>query len=399
MSLLDAVLLVLFVLTVFYGRKRAPLKQLVSIIGLISGLILAVLAYKQLSFITEQSGMRVLILVLLVFGIGFLTYDICLHVGAAVFSKGEAFSKAKKRQQLPMASQVASVVVGVAGVTILAWLMTAILNGSQIPFVRQQVDRSFVVSTLDSIAQPPAPFREVAHLLGPFSAPRVFVGQEPEFDKNVASAQNSASLDAATQQAKASVVKVIAWGCGSTSVGSGSVVSGSLVVTNAHVVAGADRISFQAQNGAYTLSPVFFDPKLDIAVLRSASGLTEKPLQFNTSEASNGTVASIIGYPGGGDLVSSSAVVVSTMKARGYDIYGSSEVTRQIYALRGQVVPGNSGGPLIDTSGQILGIVFGHSTTQASTGYALPSTRVATAVQVAEKQGSTVVSTGSCTAH
>ena len=62
--------------------------------------------------------------------------------------------------------------------------------------------------------------------------------------------------------------------------------------------------------------------------------------------------------------------------ARGPDIYQDADVTRDIYAVRAQVQPGNSGGPLLDTSGGVAGVVFGRAVNDDSTGYALTASQV-----------------------
>ncbi len=83
--------------------------------------------------------------------------------------------------------------------------------------------------------------------------------------------------------------------------------------------------------------------------------------------------------------------------ADGYDIYHEQKVIRSVYALRGDVVAGNSGGPVINSSGEVAGIIFGHSTNQNKTGYAITSDQVASTVKTAQGLNS-VVSAGPCAA-
>jgi S1-C subfamily serine protease len=52
-------------------------------------------------------------------------------------------------------------------------------------------------------------------------------------------------------------------------------------------------------------------------------------------------------------------------------------VTRQIYAIRSDVEPGNSGGPLLSARGGVYGVVFAAAVGQADTGYALTARQVA----------------------
>ena len=88
------------------------------------------------------------------------------------------------------------------------------------------------------------------------------------------------------------------------------------------------------------------------------------------------------------------ASVVSEL-ARGPDIYQDADVTRDIYAVRAQVEPGNSGGPLLDTSGGVAGVVFGRAVNDASTGYALTASQVSAAA-AAGRTATAPVSTRGC---
>jgi S1-C subfamily serine protease len=63
--------------------------------------------------------------------------------------------------------------------------------------------------------------------------------------------------------------------------------------------------------------------------------------------------------------------------ANGPDIYDTTDVTRDIYPIRAVVRPGNSGGPLIGTSGQVYGMVFASAVSLRATGYALTGTEIA----------------------
>jgi S1-C subfamily serine protease len=226
----------------------------------------------------------------------------------------------------------------------------------------------------------------------------VFIGQEPAFDDTVAVTTEFSALDSATQKAKSSVVKVSAWGCGSAAVGSGFVVDGALIITNAHVIAGAERIIVQETNVALSAQPVLFNPSLDIAILSTTPAPVTTILSLYDQQASPGAITSIIGYPGGGNLTTSDGIILSTINALGYDIYGQTPITRQIYAFRGRIVPGNSGGPLINTSGKVVGLIFGNSTTRPNTGFALPSTQIQNALKTIAAK-TTPVSTGNCTSR
>ena len=191
-------------------------------------------------------------------------------------------------------------------------------------------------------------------------------------------------------------MKVEGRGCGGISDGSGFVVAPDLVVTNAHVVAGISRPFVIDREGAHRASAVVFDPKLDVAVLRT-QGVNDRPLPLVARTVGRGTEAAVLGYPGGGPFQAKPAVVLSESPAVGRDIYGRGLTTRDVYQLRAEVRPGNSGGPLVLPDGSVIGVVFARSSLNADLGFALTSVDVRDRVAEAEARRGTV-STGSCAA-
>lgn len=280
------------------------------------------------------------------------------------------------------------------GLTIV-WFVANMVSNSTIVVVRQQVNGSRIVASVRTIADSPPLLKQIAHIVQPFGSPQAFAGAEPLFSQSTAFNQQYANLDTATEQAKKSVVKVSSWGCGATTIGSGFLASKTTIITNAHVIAGATRIIVQDQVGSFSVKPIAFDPILDVAILQTEGDLSEAPLPMFTSTAKAGTIGSIIGYPGGGALTTSDAIVIQSLKATGYDIYGQNKATRGIYALRASVVPGNSGGPLINDNGTVIGLVFGNATTQAQTGYAITTDQIVPMLADAQKKNVTVAS-GTC---
>ncbi len=115
---------------------------------------------------------------------------------------------------------------------------------------------------------------------------------------------------------------------------------------------------------------VALDPRLDLAVIR-VPGLLAPPIRFAERVAETGDSAVVAGFPGGGDLVAEPARIRARVAARGEDIYGRSGVVREVYAFRGNVVPGNSGGPLLAPNGRLLGVVFAAGLGTPDTGYAI----------------------------
>jgi S1-C subfamily serine protease len=146
-------------------------------------------------------------------------------------------------------------------------------------------------------------------------------------------------------------------------------------MSSAHVVAGAESFTVAVDGREHDAGVVLFDPKLDIAVL-DVPGLDATPLTFVDGEASSGTDALVLGYPGGGPFTAAPARVREVIQLSGPDIYQSTTVQREVYVIRGTVGQGDSGGPLVDTDGRVLGINFGAAVDDPDTGFVLTAKQV-----------------------
>ena len=143
------------------------------------------------------------------------------------------------------------------------------------------------------------------------------------------------------------------------------------VVTNAHVVAGMSRprVRVGGAGPAYQGRVVVFDPVRDLAVV-DVPGLPAPALP-RAADLSRGDSAVVAGFPLDGPYRLDAARVREVLEARGEDIYGQGPSVREVYSLYARVRPGNSGGPLLSPSGEVVGIVFAKSLDADDTGYAL----------------------------
>lgn len=266
--------------------------------------------------------------------------------------------------------------------------------------VRSAIDGSIIYRALDTAV--PNQFDQVPQqaLNSLVNAlPKAFGGVEPSLP--VAPPNNNSASSPGVDAAAASIVQVMsqAPACTSDASGSGWVVANERVVTNAHVVAGADRVQISVRGTAAALdaTTVAFDPKLDLAVL-SVPGLKSSALARATGNQPTGQDVVAAGFPWGGPYTLSAARIRGTVTEQSNDIYGGPGIPREVYSIRGVVRPGNSGGPLLTLDGSVAGTVFAMSVVDNQTGYVL--TDAATA-PILDQAASLVnpVGTGSCVAR
>lgn len=225
--------------------------------------------------------------------------------------------------------------------------------------------------------------------------PQVFSGQ-PEQIRGVGE-PDQAMVDVG-RQVEDSVVKITttATSCATGSEGSGFVYRDGLVATNAHVVAGSSELAVQVggKGRPYSAEVVEFDAEADVAVLR-VQDLEAPALDFGDGLGS-GDDSVVVGFPANGPYTISPARVREKINARGLDIYDENSVVREVYSVRGIVREGNSGGPLIDAQGDVVGMVFARSATDDETGYALTRAEIADELE-AGASSHTPQPTGQCT--
>jgi S1-C subfamily serine protease len=150
--------------------------------------------------------------------------------------------------------------------------------------------------------------------------------------------------------------------------GSGFVTAPDYVVTNAHVVAGTQTVRLDTVLGVHEATVVYYNPGVDLAVLH-APGLGLPALPWAGTPAATGDDAIVMGFPESGPFEAAPARIRDELLIAGPDIYASGRVEREAYTVRGSIRQGNSGGPLVDTEGRVLGVVFGASVDQTDTGY------------------------------
>jgi S1-C subfamily serine protease len=265
------------------------------------------------------------------------------------------------------------------------WILGALAVSGGSPDLRREVRRSFVLQELNTVMPPSGPLLNALARFDPF--PRI---NGPEV--KVAPPRRGITADTDVKAAQASVVRILGTACGLGVEGSGWVAGPGLVVTNAHVVAGQDdtRVLVRGTGPSLSAQAVAFNSHDDIAVLR-VPGLHAPALPL-ASEAKRGGSAAILGFPRNGPFDVRAARIGETRRVVTQDAYGDGPVTRTIVSLRGLVRSGNSGGPVIDAEGRVVGTIFAATTTGVAGGYAVPDSVVREALSGAGGP----VSTGHC---
>ncbi|WP_314395421.1 trypsin-like peptidase domain-containing protein [Leptotrichia shahii] len=165
----------------------------------------------------------------------------------------------------------------------------------------------------------------------------------------------------------------------SGSLGSGFVVSkDGYVVTNNHVIDGADEIYVKFSNGReYRTKLVGTSPEVDIAVLKIDSNETFKPLEFaNSDQVQIGQWSIAFGNP----LGLNDSMTVGIVSAAGRSSLGIEEIENFIQT-DAAINQGNSGGPLIDITGKVIGVntaIYSQSGGSVGIGFAIPANLVMT---------------------
>ncbi|MCL2420196.1 MAG: MarP family serine protease, partial [Conexibacteraceae bacterium] len=275
----------------------------------------------------------------------------------------------------------------------LAWILGAVLLQGADQFrlpqsMRRSIQRSAILRELNRTLPPSGPILNALAKIDPLPSVAGQAASVPAPDAGVLSA-------AGVRDAAASVVRVAGQACGLGVEGSGWVAGPGLVVTNAHVVAGETDTTVQYRGAGPGLPAhaLVFDPHNDVAVL-SVPGLSAPSLQLESGPAhpAEGESAAILGYPLNGPFDQQPGRLGQTRFSSTSDAYGNPAV-REITSLRGLVRPGNSGGPLVDAAGQVVGTVFAEITNApagAPGGFAVPNSVVGHELAVARGRRSPV---------
>jgi S1-C subfamily serine protease len=389
---IDVVLLLVILGYAVSGFRQGLVVGTLSLGGFVGGAVLAMFAAPALLGGLAQGSQRSVVVLLAVIVTAWAG-----QFAGAVY--GSRLRESVPKGPLASADHAGGAVAGLIAVTLVLWFVAGAVRGGPSQELSRTVASSRVIQGIDKLVptQLDGMAESFQSAVDDSTFPRVFAGVAPEQITTV-QAPDAALVDtAAVVKAQKSIVKITgeATSCGHGQEGSGSVIALHRVVTNAHVVAGVTNPSVQVGGVGrqYPAKVVAFDPQRDIAVL-SVPGLPTKPLTLGT-DLGKSQSAVVAGFPNDGPFRASAARVRSIIRASGEDIYGTPGTVREVYSLFVTVEPGNSGGPVLDEKGEMVGVVFARSLDSATTGYALTLDEAKSTILAGAARNSQV-SSGGC---
>jgi S1-C subfamily serine protease len=382
-TIVDLVIVIAAVFAISSGYRRGFWLSLGQYAGLVLGVVIGAALAPVVMDALNLSGstIRPLGAVLILIVLGAVGSSVGYWVGEPIRLRLLA------QPQSGRVDSVAGAIFSALAMLSVSWFLGLSLAQVPSPALSSAIQRSAVLRALDAIApRPPGFLARVEAIIAGVNFAPVFSGLEP---LGPSPQPLPTSVDTpGVRNAESETLKIQGFGCGGIVFGSGFPVGPGMVLTNAHVVAGTQGTTVRNSDGrSLSARVVLFDSQRDVAILY-VPRLALAPIP--EASAGPGTQGAAIGYPGGGAEQVAAAVVNGEVKAQGRDIYGQNEVVRSIWIIRAQVVPGNSGGPLVDLNGNAIGVIFAASTSSPGQAYALTDAEVQPDIDQAQGRTSPV---------
>lgn len=266
--------------------------------------------------------------------------------------------------------------LGLFGVATTAWLAVPLM--AQVPGWPAEMSRSSVLARTVSGSFPPAPnaVSSVRFLVEGANFPQVVSG----FRESIDVGDMIPFPEVSTEErgdAVAFTAKVTAIACGVVTVASGFSVGNGQLITNAHVVAGAQpgAISVQDASGnSHAASIVAVDVRRDLALL-DVDGYNVPALPI--ASTLDGDEVSVAGFAAEESLRVVAGQIHDRLTAVGRDIYDKRPTSRSVLVLAAELDEGDSGAPVLTAAGKLAGIVFAIAPDQPKTAFALQPSELA----------------------
>jgi S1-C subfamily serine protease len=394
MNIVDIFLAAAILIFGWIGFKRGTLRIVLSIIGLLVGGAFGVLATPSLQSLISSNA----------FGfrstIGLTSIILGASLGMFLFGILGGFLRVVLLP-FPLMKTIDSLVGFVLAVVAVASISSTLSSAAQVipnKTVNNLFAQSQVISEIDKYL--PDRFKNIAqkiqNVITNSPLPEVFRSM---VESRIVPSQleKDVEIPASVTNSIASTVRIdgIAESCSAAMVGTGFIIANERVITNAHVVAGVRDPVITLSNNSTQLGGkvIAIDREKDVAIV-FVPGLTGEKLTFIGPVTPN-EVGFVVGYPNGGKLRTSAVSVSAEFESVGVDIDGNSEARRDVIVFGGDVRPGNSGGPLLNNQGQVLGMVFAADEENKNIGYALAPSELAKLISERSLEIQEIA-TGSC---
>ena len=398
MNWVDVLVILLALVAAVSGARQGVVIALPALVGVIAGAVLGIRIAPWIVGLFDNPAAKV------AFAVATVVFLVALGETLGVWL-GRRFKYAVKKRfntdKLTGIDQTLGAIVQAVVVFVVAWLIAVPLTGvASLPGLARAINNSTVLGTVDKVMPPAAEGlpSDLRKLLDVSGFPSIVDPFQKTQINDTAPPDTSLQDSAVVQQLRGSVLKIrgTAESCSRTLEGSGFVIAPQRVMTNAHVVAGTETTAVETAAGRLPARVVYFDPEVDVAVL-AVPRLEATPLTLASQPGRAGDSAIVLGYPLDGPYRATPARIRNEITLQGPDIYDSRTVRRDVYTVRAQVRSGNSGGPLVDPTGRVVGVVFGAAVEDTDTGFTLTGNQVRSVIDAAPSL-SARVSTGACAA-
>ncbi|MCS7484212.1 MarP family serine protease [Umezawaea endophytica] len=383
MNWVDLLVLALAVFAAVSGARQGMVIALPAFIGVLVGLVLGT----QLAPLVVSQFDNVVTKV--VFAVGIVILLVALGETLGVYIGRMVKPHVNSTPLRGLDNALGAIVQGLV-VFVVAWMIALPLTSvAGLPSLAKALNQSVLLKTVDDTM--PQAARQLSDDLQKLFDVSGFPAAMDPFNrtplKDVGPPNPELAANPIVQKLRPSVLKVRgrAPSCSRALEGTGFVVAPERVMTNAHVVAGTSEVTVEVGRGQFDATVVLYDAQTDVAIL-AVPDLEATPLQFVNEEIPQGTDGIVLGYPLDGPYTASEARVRERIPMlRGPDIYDAQTVTRDVYTVRAKVRSGNSGGPLVDPQGRVMGVVFGAAVDDQETGFVLTAQEVQAEVEKASQ--------------
>lgn len=161
---------------------------------------------------------------------------------------------------------------------------------------------------------------------------------------------DEATWDRAVAHVVAATVKVRVQGCRWRATGTGIAIDDNLVLTNRHVVQGARETRIETSKGRLVpVSTSRVSTSEDLALLELPSSVFDRPVRVSAGPTVSGDLAMVMGFPLGGEFTVGRGRIIG-VRDTGRSV--ADEIEASV-----EVLPGNSGGPLLNAEGELIGVI------------------------------------------